>query len=63
MNNGKWIYYVVTMKMKWNWKSNWTVSFMETLKLAKAARKEVDNSTYLHSDSFEINTSKSQGNE
>ena len=33
------------------------------LKLAKAARKAADNSTCLHSDSFEVNTGKSQGNE
>ena len=35
---------------------------METKKLAKAARKPADNSTCLHSDSFEINIGKSQGN-
>ena len=32
------------------------------LKLAKASRKAADNSTYLHSDGFEINTGKSQYN-
>ena len=31
--------------------------------LAKAARKSADSSTYLHSDSLEINTGKLQGNE
>ena len=34
---------------------------METKKLSKPARKTADNSTCLHSDSFEINTGKSQG--
>ena len=33
------------------------------LKLKKSARTAADNSTYLHSDSFEINTYKSQKNE
>ena len=33
------------------------------LKLTKAARTAADNSTFLHSDSFEINTDKSQDNE
>ena len=32
-------------------------------KLSKLARKEAENSTCLHSDSFEINTGKSQRNE
>ena len=36
---------------------------METLKLAKSEIKAVDNSTCLHSDSFERNTGKSQGKE
>ena len=31
------------------------------LKLAKTERSAVDNSTYLHSNSFEINTGKLQG--
>ena len=31
------------------------------LKFVKAARKSADNSTSLHSDSFEINTGKLQG--
>ena len=55
---GNAFYDVVTMKMKCNWESNWTVSFMETEKLAKASRKVADNSTLLHSDSFKINTGK-----
>ena len=33
------------------------------LKLVKAAKISADNSTFLHSDSFEINTGKSQVNE
>ena len=33
------------------------------LKLTKSARTAADNSTCLHSDSFEINTDKSQDNE
>ena len=36
---------------------------MDTEKLEKAARKSADNSTFLHSDSFEINTGKLQGND
>ena len=36
---------------------------METNKLAKTARKLGDNLTFLHSDSFEINTHKEQDNE
>ena len=36
---------------------------MESKKLAKAARKATDNSTYLHSDIFKINRGKLQGNE
>ena len=35
---------------------------METKKSAKSARKAAENSTCLHSDSFEINTGKLQGN-
>ena len=31
------------------------------LKLAKASRKSVDNSNFLHLDGFEINTGKVQG--
>ena len=33
------------------------------LELKIAARTSADNSTFLHSDSFEINTNKSQDNE
>ena len=33
------------------------------MKLTKAARTSAENSTWLHSDSFEINTYKSQDNE
>ena len=36
---------------------------MENKQLTKAAKKAADNSTCLHSDSFKINTGKSQGNE
>ena len=36
---------------------------MENKQLTKAAKKAADNSTFLHSDSFKINTGKSQGNE
>ena len=38
--------------MKWDWKSNWAVSFMDTYIFEKAARKAADNSTFLHLDSF-----------
>ena len=38
--------------MKYNRKSNWTVSIMQTKKLAKPARKKADNSACLQSDSF-----------
>ena len=33
------------------------------MKWVKAARKETENSTCLHSDRFEINTEKSRGKE
>ena len=36
---------------------------METKKLAKSARKSADNSTWLHSDIFEINTGNFKVNE
>ena len=36
---------------------------METKKSAKSARKSTENSICLHSDGFEINTGKWQGNE
>ena len=39
------------------------VSFMGTKKIVKSAIKSSNNLTYLHSDSFEINTCKLQGNE
>ena len=38
------------------------VLFMQTKKLGKAARKPADNSSGIHSDSFKINTGKSDGN-
>ena len=37
------IYDEVTMKIKFNWKSNSTVLFRKTEKLSKAARKASDN--------------------
>ena len=49
--------------MKFIWKSNWTVSFIETSQLSKSERKSEYNSSCLHSDSSKINTEKSQGNE
>ena len=58
---GNEFYDVVTIDMKYNWKPNWTVSFIETKKPAKAARESADISTLLHSDSFIINTGQSQG--
>ena len=42
---GNEFYYVETMKMECNWKSNWIVSSMETKKLTKPPRKLVDNSS------------------
>ena len=42
---GNEFYDVVMMKIKYNWMYNWTVSFMETKKLAKSARKTAENST------------------
>ena len=36
---------------------------MGTKTLARAVEKESDRSTFSHSDSFEINTGKAQGNE
>ena len=51
--------YVVMDKMKFNLKCNWTVSFMDNKSLTKSERKAADNSTCLHSDSFEINIGKS----
>ena len=33
-------YHIVTMEIKYNWKSNLTVSFMETEKLAKSERDQ-----------------------
>ena len=62
MVDGKCIYDAVTMKMKYKWKSNWTVSCMET-KYINAARKAAGNSTWLQWDGFKRNIGKSQGNE
>ena len=40
-----------------------TIQVLQTdLKLEKSSRTAADNSTFLHSDSFEINTDKSQVN-
>ena len=44
---GNTFYDVVNMRMKFNWKYNWTVSFMETKILSKTAIKEAENSTRL----------------
>ena len=60
MGNG--FYDVLMMKMKFNFKSNLTVSFMETKTIVKESIKLKDNSTCLHSDSFGINIGKSQDN-
>ena len=56
-------YNVLVMKMKHNWESNRTLSFIGTKTLARAVEKESDSSTFSHSDSFEINIGKAQGNE
>ena len=56
---GNTLYDVVTMKMKCNWKYNWTVSFVETKKISKIGKKLGYNPTCLHSDSFKIYTVKS----
>ena len=52
------VFGVLTMRMKFKWKSNWAVSLMDTGKLAKPAIKPAYNSTCFHSDIFEINTCK-----
>ena len=53
---GNEFYYVETMKMECNWKSNWIVSSMETKKLTKPPRKLVDNSSlFLKTNNFQNN--------
>ena len=55
---GNEFYDVIKTKMKCNSKSKCTVyNFIYgDLKIAKSGRKEAENSTWLHSDSFKINT-------
>ena len=60
MVNG--FYDVVTMKVKWNWKSKFSLLFMDKEKLAKWARTAANNSICLYSGSFELNTINLQGN-
>ena len=48
---GKWI-------LGFNDDKNWTLSFMETKILSKLEIKAADNSAYLHSDMFKINTKR-----
>ena len=60
---GNIFYYVVTIKVKFIWKYNRTVSYMEPKNHQEQQKQLADNSTCLHSYSFKINTGKSQGNE
>ena len=52
------VFGVLTMRMKFKWKSNWAVTLMDTGKLAKPALKSAYNSTCFHSYIFEINIFK-----
>ena len=63
MNDGKWILWFSNNGNEIQLKIEFGKYHLWRLKLAKTARKSAENPTCFDSDSFEINTGKSQNNE